>query len=421
MQRPRILLVLTEFPPRIGGMQTHAVNLVQHLAASGYKIEVVTYQPGDASEQSAIASIDSKLPCPVHRCLSRVAHIRNLDILATSARRFRPDLIYTSTIFYGGIWLSVPTIARSVGNDVMRPWIAYPFRFGSCVAGHPILEQPIYRAFNYFDYPESIEIFFRKTRRRIMMESAHSYSRILANSQFTHNLLTEIGVTDNKLDIVVGGVDFQRFAKITPQRSLRAKWSIPADRYLIATVCRLVPKKGIDFLIESMSELIRNFPDIHLLVAGAGRKQRHLLQSAQQSPARQCITFVGAIPHDKIEEVYSAADAFVLASRVHVDPISGLRDAETMGRVLCEANAAGLPVVAANSGGIPSVVQHERNGLLFEPDDIDSLSEQLHRLRAEDNLRRRITQTGRQLAHDEFDWSVVVGRHEKTFAESLAR
>ena len=334
---------------------------------------------------------------------------------------FRPDLIYSSTIFYGrlGDELNIPMIARSVGNDVMRPWIAYPFRFASAIAALPTIDQTLYQTFRRLDYPEPLEILFRRKRVELMMDSARRYTQILANSQFTHRLLADIGVHASRLSLVIGGVDNQRFSEIRPERSLRHQWGIAEDRFLLVTVCRLVPKKGIDFLINSMDELKRRFPDIHLLVVGTGRKQKKLLAQARRVHVSDRITFAGRIPHDEIETVYSAADAFILASRVHVDQRTGLRDAETMGRVLCEANAAGLSVLAARSGGIPSVIEHEDNGLLFEPDDVESLSEQLYKLRSEPVLKQRLIASGRRYARDTFDWPIIIERHETSFRSCL--
>jgi len=402
-------------------MQTHAINLIRHLVKRGYPIAVVTYQPGDKYEREAVKSTDTSIPCPVHRCLSRVGHVQNLSRLSKMARAFRPDLIYSSTIFYGrlGDELNIPMIARSVGNDVMRPWIAYPFRFASGIAAMPTIDQTLYRTFRRLDYPEPLETLFRRKRVELMVDSARRYTQILANSQFTYNLLTDIGVHVSRLALVVGGVDNQRFSQIRPQRNLRDQWGIPEDRFLLVTVCRLVPKKGIDFLIDSMDELRRRCPDIHLLVVGTGRKQKKLIAQAGRANVSDRITFAGRISHEEIETVYSAADAFVLASRVHVDQRTGLRDAETMGRVLCEANAAGLSVLAARSGGIPSVIEHEDNGLLFEPDDVDSLWEQLHRLRSEPALKQRLIASGRRYARDTFDWPIIIKRHETSFRSCL--
>ena len=110
----RLLLILTEFPPSFGGMQTHAIHLCRYLHQRGYQIEVATYR-GPAVE----------FPFPVHRCLSRIGFTQNLQVLESLTRIARPDLLYSSTIFYGRLSAStgIPMIARSVGNDVLRPWI----------------------------------------------------------------------------------------------------------------------------------------------------------------------------------------------------------------------------------------------------------------------------------------------------------
>jgi glycosyltransferase involved in cell wall biosynthesis len=252
-----------------------------------------------------------------------------------------------------------------------------------------------------------------------MARSARCYQRIFANSQFTEGLLRGVGVASERLDLLVGGVDNARFEAIVPDRSLRERWAIPEDRVLLVTVCRLVRKKGVDFLIGAMPTLFERFPKLHLLVVGSGRQRNKLRRQAARSSAAERITFAGRVEHDDIESAYAAADAFVLASRVQVDRVTGLRDAETMGRVLCEANAAGLPVIAARSGGIPSVVTHGENGLLFEPDDVESLATQLRRVIDEPEFMSDLTRRGRELASTKFDWSFVVEAHEERFAQCL--
>ena len=106
---------------------------------------------------------------------------------------------------------------------------------------------------------------------------------------------------------------------------------------------------------------------------------------------------------------------FVLASREHVDPRTGLRDVETMGRVLCEAHASGVPVIASDSGGIPSIVDHGRNGLLFEQDNLDALIHSIERLRKDRNLSRSLVTEGFRDAAEKWDWSVICRSHERIF------
>ncbi len=425
-KQPRILLVLTEFPPRIGGMQTHALALASHLHERGYPVRVVTYRANRHEEKDAGLSFDSGLPFPVRRILSRLGFWHNIQVIAQESRDFDADLVYCSTVFYGYLRreLKVPVICRSVGNDVMRPWIAYPFRFGSRLIGSALFEQPIYDLFKKFNYPEWVEVLFRKRRRAVMAESARMMDLVMANSDFTADLLHELGIRDDRIEVLVGGVDTHRFRCRSPQRirkKLRMALGLPAKCFLITTACRMVSKKGVDFLLETMPELRRRMPDTHLLVIGAGRHERRYQRMAERLGLSEHVTFCGRIPQNEIHRYYWASNLFVLASRVQVNPLTGLRDAETMGRVLCEANASGLPVIASRSGGIPSVIKHERNGLLFEPDNPKELLRMIARVRRDKNLRDRMIARGMLMAEERFDWSVVVAAHERAIRRVLKR
>src|SRR5262249_53577312 len=72
------LLVLTEFPPKLGGMQSHAHYLARHLAARGYEVEVFTYRTVDRRDRDGAPAFDALQFFPVGRVLSRVGHWRNV-------------------------------------------------------------------------------------------------------------------------------------------------------------------------------------------------------------------------------------------------------------------------------------------------------------------------------------------------------
>ena len=415
----KILLILTEFPPRIGGMQTHAVNLVRCLLKRRFEVEVVTYRASGQDEICAIDAFDTHFPCPIHRVLSRIGHMQNIRRLIRLSKEFEPDLIYASTVFYGRIGkrLGIPMVARSVGNDVQRPWIVYPFSFMSRLTSHPILEDKLYAWFKRLDSPEFVEAVFKKRRREIMIESAHCYQKILANSEYTSELLEGIGIPEAQIKTVIGGVDYDSFSDCPSHSGKRTQMGFDDADFLLITVCRLVPKKGVDFLIEHMPRLRSVVPNLKLLIVGSGRKLKSLKAQAARSVNADSIHFTGKIPHEQIQHIYGIADAMILASRIHIDPKTGLQDAETMGRVLCEANAAQVPVLASASGGIPSVIEHEQNGLLFKTDDIDSLCLQLKRLSQDPALCQTLIKTGRNWAETRFDWSIIMDAHADVFNE----
>lgn len=419
----RLLLVLPEYPPAFGGMQTHALHLSRQLAQRGWELEVLTYRPASAQEQAAAGQEDDQAPYPVRRILSRIGYHHNLDLVAARARRLRPAAIYSSTVFYGGLTerTGLPVICRSVGNDVLRPWIAWPYPLLSRALGYWRLERALFRLFRRLRYPAVIQRLYWQERRRLMREAACRASTILANSAFTERLLLDVGVQPARIVRLVGGVDARVYASPGMGReAARARLCLPLGGRVVTTACRLVEKKGVEFLIRTFAE--RRLPERgwRLCVVGDGHRRWRCLREAARLGVAGHVTFTGAVPHAEMRQVYAASDAVVLASRLEVDRAQGVADAETMGRVLLESNAAGVPVVATDSGGIPSVVEHGVNGLLFPPDDADGLVACLDRVLAGGAAVARMVAEGRRRAREWFDWSVITDVHEEVFRRHLA-
>jgi len=409
---PRILLILTEFPPSFGGMQTHAVYLCRHLAERGYPITAVTYRTPTA------AAHDHALPFPVHRCLSRVSYWENLRLLTALARDCQAQLIYASTVFYGALrkLTGIPVVCRSPGNDILRPWIAWPYQTLSRTLSRPAVEDRLYDRFRQLDWPERWELLMLHRRRQAMIRAACQHTRVLANSHYTAGLLDDIGLHASQVRVLAGGVDAARFRPNGESKAtLRARLALPPAGFVLMTACRLVPKKGLALLLRALAELRTTMPDAHLVVVGDGRESARAQRLAAELGVAPAVTFTGAVPHDTLHEYYWTADQFLLASREHIDPGTGLRDVETMGRVLCEANAAGLPAIAARSGGIPSIIEDGVNGLLFDEDAQDQLIARITQLRNDPALARQLAATGLHRAAREFDWSIICAAHEAEF------
>lgn len=418
----RLALILTEFPPAVGGMQTHAERLADALHQAGHAICVYTYRCDDPQLADAARDFDSRAVYPVRRVLSRVGFWANHRLLTDALREARVALIYASNVYYGllGAELGVPVVCRSVGNDVQRPWIAYPYRFLSGLVSHPALESTLHGWYRRCNAPEWLESVLRRQRLTLMRRCARANRVILANSTYTQRLLHDAGVTDQQVRVLAGGVDTTRYAPCTHARdAVRAQWDIPADAPVLLTVCRLVAKKGLDFLLAQVPALRRVEPRLRVIVVGDGKERRRVQAQVSAAGLDDVVRLVGRVPQQEVPRCFAAADYFVLASRVTTHRVSRLQDAETMGRVLCEANAAGVPVLASRSGGIPSVVTHEDNGLLFESDDATDFIAQFRRLHGDTALRQRLVRRGRQRAEEEFAWPRLVAEHTRCFDEIL--
>ena len=194
---------------------------------------------------------------------------------------------------------------------------------------------------------------------------------------------------------------------------------IDDDAYVITTICRLVAKKGVDFLLRTFPMVHRLVPHAHLLIVGDGKHSKHYRRLAEELDLDR-VTFAGRVDHLQIQRYYWLSDLFVLASRVQINPVTNQKDAETMGRVLCEANAAGVPAIATRSGGIPSVITHGQNGLLFDSDDEAGFLAQVQGISNDPALARSLAETGLKMARQKFDWSVVLQAHERYFREVVS-
>ncbi len=400
-------------------MQTHALALAEDLQKRGHDLRVLSYQSVTESDRVACEEIDPSLSFPVDRCLSRLGYFRNTDLVSEHVSSFRPDLIYSSTVFYGGVGeeMAIPVVCRSPGNDVLRPWIAWPYRPFSKLFSKPWFESGCYKLFKRLDYPKVLESLYYRKRRELVREAACKATLIYANSEFTAGHLERAGVSRERISLLVGGVDAKRFRSIKGESS-PGKTN---DSFVMVTACRLVHKKGIDFLIRSMPRIREKIPHAELMILGDGPKRRKYERLVSRLGLADCVTLTGRIPQKAIQSNIRSADVFVLASRLVIDNKTGNCDAETMGRVLCEANAASVPVVAARSGGIPSVIEDRQNGLLFESDNEESLLAALNEVFLNRALVDRMVDAGLKKAKEDFDWSVITGIHENDFENLVGR
>ena len=408
----RLLLVLTEFPPSFGGMQTHALELSQWLFAQGYYVEVATYR----LEEGPMGL--PELPFVVHRVMSRVAYQANLRKLAQLARAMKAALIYSSTVYYGelGSMTGVPVFCRSAGNDVLRPWIAWPFVMGSGLLDLPWVERYLYRKWKRWNWPAGLEGMMLERRAGVMRGSAGRMERIFANSDFTRSLLGGVAVEQARVWLLPGGVDVRFFAGGVGERR---ELGMAEGEFYLLTACRLVEKKGLKTLLEAVALLRDKQVHVRLLIAGDG-VQRGLLENwIVASGLDAVVELLGYVEHKKLRDYLRASDAFVLSSIEVVHPKTGLRDVETMGRVLCEASASGLPVVATASGGIPSVVEDGVNGLLARPGCAVDLASKIEILWRDRELGQMLGRQGKARAEKCFDWTVIFAEHERAIQAIL--
>lgn len=208
-------------------------------------------------------------------------------------------------------------------------------------------------------------------------------------------------------DYIPPGVDVERFAPLTDaQRSeVRRRLGVAEGEILLLSVSRLVPRKGMDRLIEAVARLAPAQPALRLLIAGSGRDARRLESLVRRTgaPAR----LLGRVPEEDLAPLYGASDLFAMLCRKRW---FGLEQ-EGFGIVFCEAAAAGVAQVAGDSGGAAEAVCHGAGGLVVEnPDDVEEVAGALTALLEDPERRRSLGAEARRRVEREFSYDHLAGR-----------
>ncbi len=224
---------------------------------------------------------------------------------------------------------------------------------------------------------------------------AASVDRITVSTEQEGEQLRRLyGLPASRLRVIPCGVDLRAFSPGTPAERLAARAAIASDgARTLLFVGRLDPIKGLDLLLESIA-LMRT-PARLIIVGGdpAGDPEVERLRAeAERLGIGGRVDFPGALPQHELLAYYRAADAVVVTSRY-----------ESFGLAAVEALACGTPVVAAQVGGLPSIVHDDDNGLLVRWRCPQAFAERLDMLLEDDALRARLAQRARPSV-ERFDW-----------------
>jgi colanic acid/amylovoran biosynthesis glycosyltransferase len=168
----------------------------------------------------------------------------------------------------------------------------------------------------------------------------------------------------------------------------------------LITVGRLVEKKGHEYSIRAVANLVGQFSGLDYTIVGDGYLRRHLSSLIEQLNLRENVRLVGLATEEEKLQLLAKSHIFVLAS---VSSSDG--DFEGQGMVLQEAQAMGLPVICTNHNGFPDSIVDGQTGFLVPERDADALSLKLAELIGQPNLWYGIGKKGRAFVEAEFDLS----------------
>lgn len=336
------------FPPDVGGPASYVPRMAEHLAANGHAVRVLTLADrldGHMALTYPVRRLRRGQPYPL-----RVAHMTSA--IASAARDC--DVIYANGL-YGEVALATRLVHRPVVAKVV---------------GDPAWERA--RGRGWYEggidaYQSAAKGWRLRACDRMRDGPLRRSQAVVVPSSYLAGLVHGWGVAQQRIHVVPNAVEVPDGLPGPPPRVGR-----PPE---LATLCRLVPWKGIEGLLRALLPL----PDVRLHVVGDGPARTTLEALTRSLALADRVVFHGQLPRAHALAVLAQADAFVLNSTY-----------EGLPHAVLEAMRLGVAVIATSAGGTPEVVSDGRTGLLVPPGDDRALTAAIERMLTEPGLAKRL-------------------------------
>lgn len=368
----RIALFTETFLPKIDGIVTRLCHTVEHLQRSGDQVLIFSPDGGITEYKGAKIYGVSGFPLPLYPELKLALPKPEIG---KALEKFKPDIIHVVNpamlglggIFYGKM-LKIPLVAS---YHTHLPQYLQHYGLG-------MLEGLLWE----------------------LLKSAHNQAELnLCTSTAMVQELTAHGI--ERVELWQRGVDTETFHPDLANLEMRKHLTQgnPSSPLLL-----YVGRLGAEKEIDQIKPILEAIPDARLALVGDGPHRAALEEYFAGTPTH----FVGYLRGRELGAAYASADAFIFPSRT-----------ETLGLVLLEAMAAGCPVVAARSGGIPDIVTDGINGYLFDPKDEQGALAATIRLLSQKEERESLRVAARREA-ERWGWAAATRQLQRYYQAVLS-
>ena len=349
-RKPRILMVIGQFYPIVGGAERQAQKLAKTLIRKGLSVTVATGRHHGLKKRGIVDGI------PIFRtCIGKKYVYKFMFSLFCFLLRNRSkyDIIHIHQGLYPafvGVLASRLLNKKSIikiGNSGERfdlKVLAEMLPFGGAVAKYIL----------------------------------HVDKVVAISDQIEQDLLN-FGFNDEKILRIPNGVEIVNKPNSEQASNIRKKLHIPENTIIATFVGSIVPKKNVGRLIEAWEIIVaRSDKPVKLIILGDGAQKDEITNLVELKKLREYVRLCGEV--DNVEEYLAISDIFVLPSVV-----------EGLSNALLEAMSHGLACAVSEIPGNIDLIKHERNGLLFPYDDINEMAKQILKLIDDEELREKLS------------------------------
>jgi len=389
-QNLRVLMAAIRYPPAPGGAENHVWEITNHLVERGNDVVVWTS--------------DMQREHPFERMTEPNDLVDGVKVVRKRAYRL-PELIHYPVMPGQLKMLKEPA-------DVLH---AHSFGYAHLnllalrknLRGTPLVVTPHYHP------PETMQGGWarhqlRKVYDRVFADWVFEQAdAILFNSRAERDSMTHHLPDLDKTTVIPNGLHTEVYKDLPDPRPFREARAIEGPMLLY--VGRMAVNKRLEIVINTLPELLEDFPGLKLVIAGpddgAGSQWEALVERLELGDH---VCFEGFLSEEDKMAAFTAADVFVLPS-----------DWEAFGLVLLEAQVCGTPSLVADRGGPQEVIEDGSTGVVVPYGDNEAWMAALRDLLSDDGKRERMGRAARERAMTEFNWPIIIDRIEEVYREAI--
>jgi len=382
----RIGMLSWEFPPRIvGGLARHVFGLAKGLAGQGHDVHVFTL---DFPGAPAYEEIDG---VKVYRAACEVGH---------------PNFLTWALLFNHFIEKRMADACRPVKFDVfhVHDWLTAP----AGVSYKHLSRKPMVLTVHSTEYgrsslhsPDSFTI------DGIEWWATYEADRVIVTSgAMKHEVCDHFHLPWEKVTVIPNAIDVSKFNVSVDRWAVRARYGVQPHEKLVLCVGRLVPQKGIEYLLQAVPRVAWSHSGVKFVLVGEGWYRDHLQYVAHSTGQGWRVRFTGFVPDSELAALLASADVLVVPSVY-----------EPFGIVALEGMAAGVPVVASQVGGLTEVVEHDRTGVLVYPRSPESIAWGIGHVLSNPDHARWLVGNAREVVQKAYSWEAIAMRTADLYKE----
>jgi glycosyltransferase involved in cell wall biosynthesis len=377
---------------KAGGMEIHVKDLVGELVKRGHDITIITSSHPSGIKEENMGNVQiyftktSIFPNPI----SRIKYFKeSAEIIRDIEKSKKFDIIHgQSDMGYGYLKFNkmrTPFVSTTHGTTISE--LISSFRTDIWTIPYRILLFPFYYNIEKFVFQKSDKI-------------------ICVSPQLKEEINKIYHIPDKKLITIVNGLNLEKFKSTDRIINIKKK-----GEKIILSSGMIQKQKGFDLLIKTFSEIIKKNKKLKLLIIGDGPYLNKLKKLTRKLRIQNQVIFTGRIINDEMPLYYNMADIFVFPT-IRV---------EGLPYVLLEAMACNLPVISSRIGGIPSIIKHNKTGLLIEPGNMKQLENNILLLLNNKRLANKIKDNAKKMIIQKYNLNTTVNKNIETYKLAISQ